>query len=167
MTARGPPNGQGSAWNSSDRREHITVSRQPPASVDSNASTIPSSGPRFAHIKDLQARAESGGSFNQYTPVRRRFFLSRANPTDAQSQIRTLLEQAQQSANQANANISFGKPDRAYVEYLLSSNILLEIIPRHKDYPTLNSDREGWRITYNNLCKVSSASGSAIDGMLK
>lgn len=71
-------------------------------------------------------------------------------------QIRTLLEQAQQSANQANANITFGKQDRAYVEYLLSSNILLEVIPRHKDYPTLSADREGWRITYNNLCKVCS-----------
>ncbi|KAL8736656.1 MAG: hypothetical protein Q9166_000022 [cf. Caloplaca sp. 2 TL-2023] len=68
-------------------------------------------------------------------------------------QIRTLLEQAQQSTNRANADISFGKPERAYVEYLVSSNILLEVIPRHKDYPTLSADREGWRIAYNNLCK--------------
>lgn len=167
MTARGPLNGQGPAWNSSDRREYTAISRQPPASVDGNPSTIPNSGPRFSHIKDLQARAESGCDFNQYTPVRPRFSWSRANPTNAQLQIRTLLEQAQQSASQANANISFGKPDRAYVEYLLSSNILLEIIPRHKDYPTLNSDREGWRMTYNNLCKVSCASASMADSMLK
>ncbi|KAL8715962.1 MAG: hypothetical protein Q9220_000629 [cf. Caloplaca sp. 1 TL-2023] len=68
-------------------------------------------------------------------------------------QIRTLLDQAQQSASQANASISFGKPERAYVEYLLSSNILLEIIPHHKDYPMLSSDREGWRMTYSHLCR--------------
>ncbi|KAL8731721.1 MAG: hypothetical protein Q9181_004189 [Wetmoreana brouardii] len=79
--------------------------------------------------------ADSGHNFDRLTP------------------IRTLLEQAQQSANQANASISFGRPDRAYVEYLLSSSILLEIIPRHKDYPMLKSDREGWRMTYSNLCK--------------
>ncbi|KAL8688357.1 MAG: hypothetical protein Q9218_005717, partial [Villophora microphyllina] len=143
MTARGPLNGQGAAWNDKDRREYTVVSRQSPAFPHGNPSAAPSAEPRFPHIKDLQASAESGHNFNQYTPVRRRFSHSRACHTNPMPQIRTLLEQAQQSANQANASISFGKPDRAYVEYLLSSNILLELIPRHKDYPTLNSDREG------------------------
>ncbi|KAL9014408.1 MAG: hypothetical protein Q9173_000956 [Seirophora scorigena] len=107
----------------------------PPDYTYTNGSDTSSPQPRFPHIKDLQARADPGQALSLYTP------------------IRTLLEQAQQSANQANASISFGKPGRAYIEYLRSSNILLEIIPRHKDYPMLKSDREGWRMTYTSLCK--------------
>ncbi|KAL8870356.1 MAG: hypothetical protein Q9174_003584, partial [Haloplaca sp. 1 TL-2023] len=79
--------------------------------------------------------------------------MASVRPSRMEALIRTLLEKAQQSANQATASISFSRPDQAYVEYLLSSEILLEIIPRHKDYPTLNSDREGWRLAYSNLCK--------------
>lgn len=70
-------------------------------------------------------------------------------------QIRTLLGRAQQSVNQANTDVTFKRPDRAYVEYLISSEILLHIIPRHKDYPVLNSDRGEWGRIYRSLCKVS------------
>ncbi|KAL8911751.1 MAG: hypothetical protein Q9171_003143 [Xanthocarpia ochracea] len=133
MTIREPPNGHDSTRHERDR----SISQQPSAYSNSNGNgyKTPRSSPRYPHIRDLQARAFSAQDFSQFTP------------------IRTLLEQAQQSANQANANINFGRPELAYVEYLLSSNVLLEIIPRHKDYPTLSADREGWRTTYNNLCK--------------
>ncbi|KAL8757301.1 MAG: hypothetical protein Q9199_002327 [Rusavskia elegans] len=135
MTIPGPPTGHFLARNDRNQRQYPSISQQSPAYSNGHGYKTPSSNPRYPHIKDLQAKAESAHNFSGFTP------------------IRTLLEQAQQSANQANANITFGKQDRAYVEYLLSSNILLEVIPRHKDYPTLSADREGWRITYNNLCK--------------
>ncbi|KAL9041261.1 MAG: hypothetical protein Q9180_001398 [Flavoplaca navasiana] len=135
MTIRGQPNGHALARNDRDQRHYPSISQQPPANPNRKEYRTPSSKPRYPHIKDLQAKATSTHNFSGYTP------------------IRTLLGQAQQSANQANADITFGRPERAYVEYLLSSNILLEVIPRHKDFPTLNSDREGWRTAYNNLCK--------------
>ncbi|KAI4166720.1 MAG: hypothetical protein LQ343_007809 [Gyalolechia ehrenbergii] len=135
MAARGFPNGQALPRNIEQRHFPVVSHRPLPEYTISNRSSAPNTNPRFPHIKDLQAKADWVQGFNPHTP------------------IRTLLEQAQQSASQANANISFGKPDRAYVEYLCSSNILLEIIPRHKDFPTLNSDREGWRAKYRDLCK--------------
>lgn len=70
-------------------------------------------------------------------------------------QIRTLLGRAQQSVNQAPTDVNFKRPDRAYVEYLISSEILLNVIPRHKEYPVLNSDRGEWGRIYRSLCKVS------------
>ncbi|KAL8648552.1 MAG: hypothetical protein Q9210_004919 [Variospora velana] len=138
MTLHGGSNGHGGTWSDTEQGHYTVVSRRsPPEQTNANGSVASHPKPRFAHIKDLQARADPGQGLNPHTP------------------IRTLLEQAQQSASQANASISFGKPDRAYIEYLRSSNILLEIIPRHKDYPMLKSDREGWRMTYTSLCKVS------------
>ncbi|KAL8719388.1 MAG: hypothetical protein Q9225_003593 [Loekoesia sp. 1 TL-2023] len=136
MTTRGIPNGQVLPWSDAEQRHFQVASHRPPPDyAHSNGTNVPDLQPRFPHIKDLQAKANLGHGFNPLTP------------------IRTLLEQAQQSASQANASISFSKPDRAYVEYLRSSNILLEIIPHHKDYPTLSTDREGWRTTYRHLCK--------------
>ncbi|KAL8771870.1 MAG: hypothetical protein Q9209_002808 [Squamulea sp. 1 TL-2023] len=129
MTSQGPHYGHASPRKDRDKRQY------PPAYSNGNGNNKPRPSARYPHIKDLQAKADSAHNFTVFTP------------------IRTLLEQAQQSANQANADISFGRPERAYVEYLLSSNVLLEVIPRHKDYPTLSADREGWRTTYNNLCK--------------
>ncbi|KAL9000647.1 MAG: hypothetical protein Q9169_000683 [Polycauliona sp. 2 TL-2023] len=135
MTIKGPPERHTPTRNTRDPAPYLSTSPRPLTYSNGNGSKTPSSTPRYPHIKDLQAKADAAHTFSGFTP------------------IRTLLEQAQQSANQANANISFGRQDRAYVEYLQSSNILLEVIPRHKDYPTLCGDREGWKITYNNLCK--------------
>ncbi|KAL8821231.1 MAG: hypothetical protein Q9223_000697 [Gallowayella weberi] len=135
MPIRKSPNGHALPRNDEDHRQNGRIAQQAPSHANGDGFDVPTSSAPFPHIKDLQAKADSAYNFNALTP------------------IRTLLEQAQQSASQANANITFGKPERAYVEYLISSNILLETIPRHKDYPTLSADREGWRITYNNLCK--------------
>lgn len=77
-------------------------------------------------------------------------------------QIRTLLGRAQQSVNQVNTNVTFKRQDLAYVEYLVSSDILLNLIPRHKDYPSLNSDRGEWCRIYKTLCKVGWTSPCSI-----
>ncbi|MCJ1465230.1 ubiquitin-specific protease doa4 [Pseudocyphellaria aurata] len=90
--------------------------------------------PRFPHIKDLHARVEAATPKSQIlTP------------------IRTLLGRAKQSVNQASTDIAFKRPDRAYVEYLTSSEILLNVIPSHKDYPGLVTDRGEWGRIYKSL----------------
>lgn len=68
-----------------------------------------------------------------------------------------MLNNARQSTAQVGTNVSFKRPDRAYVEYLISTELLLNVIPKHKDYPSLLS-RQGE--IYRTLCKVSKTYGS-------
>lgn len=94
----------------------------PAGGTTSYPSTTPSSthaGERvFAHIDDLKAQAREG--YNPY------------------STIPTLLNVAETALNQAHAhNTTFRRPDRAFVEFLRASDIVVDIIPRHKDYPSV------------------------------
>lgn len=65
-----------------------------------------------------------------------------------------LLERAQQSAKKAAADIEFKRLDRAYIEWLVSSDVLLEVIPRHRSYPDLNTSRGDLLNKYRSLYKV-------------
>ena len=76
------------------------------------------------------------------------------------SQMGTLLTRAEECAKKANTDVSFRRPDRAYVEWLISSDIILDHIPRHRDYPTLNKDRGPLHQRYRQLYKVGLLSGS-------
>lgn len=92
--------------------------------------------PRYPSIRDLQSRADTASKqFTVYTP------------------IRTLLNQAKQAADQANADVTFKRPDRAYIEYLISSEILANLIPMHKDYPAMKADSRELGYMYRNLCE--------------
>ena len=71
------------------------------------------------------------------------------------TQLNSLLEQAQQSTRKANADVSFKRPDRAYIEWIKSSDILLNLIPRHAGYPDLNKSRGELHERYRSLYKVS------------
>ena len=62
-----------------------------------------------------------------------------------------MLNNARQSTAQVGTAVSFKRPDRAYVEYLISTELLLHVIPKHKDYPSLMS-KQGE--IYRALCKV-------------
>ena len=66
-------------------------------------------------------------------------------------QIGNMLNNARQSTAQVGTAVSFKRPDRAYVEYLISTELLLHVIPKHKDYPSLMS-KQGE--IYRALCKV-------------
>jgi len=66
-----------------------------------------------------------------------------------------LLERAHQSARKAQTDIEFKRLDRAYVEWLVSSDVLLEVIPRHRGYPDLNTSRGDQLNRYRALYKVS------------
>ena len=68
-----------------------------------------------------------------------------------------MLNNARQSTAQVGTNVSFKRPDRAYVEYLISTELLLNVIPKHKDYPSLISKQGD---IYRTLCKVSETYGS-------
>ncbi|KAI4216953.1 MAG: hypothetical protein LQ351_000902 [Letrouitia transgressa] len=142
MTVRVPPNERvGTSSHASSIAYSVTTNRQADHRFTTNAEASSASQARFPHIKDLQAKATTAQSFGSHTPV-------------------GLIEipiYSQQSANQAASNVSFKRPDLAYVEYLSSSTILLELIPRHKDYPALQADREEWARTYKSLCKQNDA----------
>ena len=62
-----------------------------------------------------------------------------------------MLNNARQSTAQVGTAVSFKRPDRAYVEYLISTELLLNVIPKHKDYPSFISRQEE---IYRALCKV-------------
>ena len=68
-----------------------------------------------------------------------------------------MLNNARQSTVQVGTDVSFKRPDRAYVEYLISTELLLNVIPKHKDYPSLIATQEE---KYRALCKVSKTYGS-------
>jgi len=68
--------------------------------------------------------------------------------------MNVLLERARQSAKKAQADIEFKRLDRAYVEWLVSSDVLLEVIPRHRGYPDLNTSRGDQLNIYRSLYKV-------------
>ncbi|KAF2083699.1 ubiquitin carboxyl-terminal hydrolase 2 [Saccharata proteae CBS 121410] len=74
------------------------------------------------HINDLKARAE--GMLEQ-TP----------------QAIKSLLEVAQQSTKQLDYLIEIRRPDLAYIEYLIASEIVLNRVPSHKDAPIFREDR--------------------------
>ena len=61
--------------------------------------------------------------------------------------MKTLLQRAHGSAKQADTFLEFKRPELAYVEYLTAANIIVDLVPRHKDFPSLNTDRgELWRL---------------------
>lgn len=68
-----------------------------------------------------------------------------------------MLNNARQSTAQVGTDVSFKRPDRAYVEYLISTELLLNVIPKHKDYPSLIATQEE---KYRALCKVRKTYGS-------
>ncbi|KAK4549510.1 hypothetical protein LTR36_006507 [Oleoguttula mirabilis] len=75
----------------------------------------------FAHFQDLQAMSQEG-----YNPS---------------SSILTLLDTADHGLAQAKTLVDFRRPDLAFVEYLRASDILVTVIPHHKDYTHFTLDQ--------------------------
>ncbi|KAI9847465.1 MAG: ubiquitin-specific protease doa4 [Sclerophora amabilis] len=75
----------------------------------------------YPHINDLIEKANSN--------------------LDVHAPMRTMLQQADQSARQAEANLDFGRLDLAYIEYLIATDLVANQVPRHKDYPELHTGR--------------------------
>ncbi|KAK5151899.1 hypothetical protein LTR04_006520, partial [Oleoguttula sp. CCFEE 6159] len=85
------------------------------------------------HIKDLTAKAQRDLNANEPLP--------------------RLLDTASASVRQADTFLNFRQPHLAYVEYLRASEILVNIIPRHKDAVALQGDRGRLYSLYKDLIK--------------
>jgi ubiquitin carboxyl-terminal hydrolase 8 len=86
----------------------------------------------FPHIDDLVAAQPDA---NIYTPIRK------------------LLLQGELHSKQAETHLDFRRPDIALQEYIKAYTIVVEIIPRHKDFPELKSDRGDLHRLYTGLQK--------------
>ena len=51
--------------------------------------------------------------------------------------------------------VDFKQIDRAYVQYMASYDILVEVIPRHRDFPSGRNDNREWYRSYRSTLKVS------------
>lgn len=66
---------------------------------------------------------------------------------------------AQESLNQTKTAVEFKRPEYAYIEYLKAFDIVVNIIPIHRDYGALQ-DRGEWSRSHKALIKVSPAVGA-------
>ncbi|TVY39374.1 Ubiquitin carboxyl-terminal hydrolase [Lachnellula subtilissima] len=70
-----------------------------------------------------------------------------------QSPLRTILERGEQFAKSADTNLDFRRPDLALKEYIKASIVAVDIVPRHKDYPSIQNDRGDLHRLYQGLTK--------------
>ena len=70
--------------------------------------------------------------------------------------MEALIQRAEQCAKKAETNVSLKRPDRAYVEWLIASDIIIHLIPNHPDYSSLNQNRGTFHQRYKLLYKVRS-----------
>ncbi|KAJ2906673.1 ubiquitin carboxyl-terminal hydrolase [Zalerion maritima] len=71
---------------------------------------------------------------------------------DLSRPLRRILEEAQSRMNNANAAITFKRPERALWEFLCASKIIVEVVPRHKDFGSLR-DRKDQQTMYQTLMR--------------
>ncbi|KAG8532697.1 uncharacterized protein KY384_002574 [Bacidia gigantensis] len=93
----------------------------------------------FMHIKDLQSLAQE--SHQRY---------------EAHLTARKLLDAAEGALKKVDTDVSFKRPDRAYVEWLVGSEIILHIIPKHLErHAAIDSDKDraGFSRRYSDLRK--------------
>ncbi|CZS96891.1 related to ubiquitin carboxyl-terminal hydrolase [Rhynchosporium graminicola] len=74
--------------------------------------------------------------------------------------MRRLLQEGELLAKQADTHLDFRKPDMALQEYIKATIIAVEYVPRHKDYPSLQSDRGELHRMYAGLNKRITAQHS-------
>jgi ubiquitin carboxyl-terminal hydrolase 8 len=79
--------------------------------------------------------------------------------------LRTILERGEQCAKSADTNLDFRRPDLALQEYIRASIIAVELVPRHKDYPSINNDRGDLHRLYQGLTKRIRAQHEKFDGV--
>jgi ubiquitin carboxyl-terminal hydrolase 8 len=80
--------------------------------------------------------------------------LSAAKPNvDMNWPIRRLLQEGELLAKQADTHLDFRRPDVALQEYIKASTVAVVLVPRHKDYPSLHTDRGELHRLYQGLTK--------------
>ena len=69
------------------------------------------------------------------------------------SPIHKILIEVETLAKQADTHMDFRRPDIALQEHIKASSIVAQIIPRHKDYPSLQSSQSNLHRSYMSLVK--------------
>ncbi|KAL3421799.1 Ubiquitin carboxyl-terminal hydrolase 4 [Phlyctema vagabunda] len=67
--------------------------------------------------------------------------------------IRKILQEGELFAKQADTHLDFRRPDVALQEHIKALIVATDIVPRHKDYPSLQSDRGDLHRLYTGLKK--------------
>lgn len=81
--------------------------------------------------------------------------------------IRKILQDAELLAKQADTHLDFRRPEIALQEHLKASRLVAEIIPRHKDYPSLQTNQGDLHRGYTGLVKRIKAQEPKFDAVVK
>jgi ubiquitin carboxyl-terminal hydrolase 8 len=79
--------------------------------------------------------------------------------------MRRLLQEGELLAKQADTHLDFKRPDVALQEYIKASIVAVDLVPRHKDYPSLLADRGDLHRLYNGLNKRITAQHEKFAGV--
>lgn len=106
----------------------------------------------------LGANGYNGGGDSGKKPSPRVFQhiddLLKAKPeVNIHAPIRRLLLDAESYSKQADTHTDFRRPDLALQDYMKASILVVDIIPRHKEYPDLKADRGELHRLYGGLQK--------------
>lgn len=124
--------------NGSAKRTSWQDDRDPPAYA--NDKPLP-------HVKDIIAQAQP--VFDPSVPL-----------TD-------YLKQGESCLKVAQSSISFGKVDVAFREYLKASEIIVNIIPRHKDYGMFSYNNQKWAQANKTARNVVASMRPQMEGVRK
>jgi ubiquitin carboxyl-terminal hydrolase 8 len=72
---------------------------------------------------------------------------------DINSPIRRILQEAELLAKQADTHLDFRRPDIALQEFIKASILATDIIPRHKDFPSMSGSQSELNRSYIGLLK--------------
>lgn len=89
---------------------------------------------------------------------------------DKNSPLRTILQRGEDFAKQADTSLDFWRPDVALKEHIKATIVAVDIIPRHKDYPALQSDRGDLHRMHTGLVKrikIQSPKLEAVKSIIK
>ena len=112
--------------------------REPPAHANDRA---------FPHVKDIIAAAQ---------------------PTfDPSIALPEYLREAETCLQLSQTSMSFGKIDVAFREYLKASEILLNIIPRHKDFGFFDFNNQSWSQRNKSARNAVKSRGAEMEGVRK
>lgn len=90
----------------------------------------------YHHYKDLFASAQD--QIRPNSSVRLLVYISTCPAADRITlQIKQLLDRASNALHAANTQRDFGRPDYAFVEFIVAQLIIFEALPRQKDFPGL------------------------------
>ncbi|KAI1777038.1 cysteine proteinase [Hypoxylon cercidicola] len=120
------------------------------------ASTAPSTGARGTMASSAIGASSASVKMTRGGPGKTPFrhiddLVSVSVDLDPHTPLRKILELGDAHMRQAITFNDFGRPDLALQEYIKAFTIAVDKVPRHKDYPSMKSDRSDQNRLYNTL----------------